>query len=90
MESVQKGGGTFDALVDSLLGMQDVVLETSMLSSLNDLVSNISYAKSKPMYLIDRAASSYAGQYIPTIGSKVASVFDDTVRKSYVEKGSGR
>lgn len=90
MESVQKGGGTFDALVDSLLGMQDVVLETSMLSSLNDLVSNISYAKSKPMYLIDRAASSYAGQYIPTIGSKVASVFDDTVRKSYVEKGFGQ
>ena len=90
MESAQKGGGTFDALVDSLLGMQDVVLETSMLSSLNDLVSNISYAKSKPMYLIDRAASSYAGQYIPTIGSKVASVFDDTVRKSYVEKGSGQ
>ena len=90
MESVRKGGGAFDALVDSLLGMQDVVLETSMLSSLNDLVSNISYAKSKPMYLIDRAASSYAGQYIPTIGSKVASVFDDTVRKSYVEKGSGQ
>lgn len=90
MESVRKGGGTFDALVDSLLGMQDVVLETSMLSSLNDLVANISYAKSKPMYLIDRAASSYAGQYIPTIGSKVASVFDDTVRKSYVEKGSGQ
>lgn len=90
MESVRKGGGTFDALVDSLLGMQDVVLETSMLSSLNDLVSNISYAKSKPLYLIDRAVSSYAGQYIPTIGSKVASVFDDTVRKSYVEKGSGQ
>lgn len=90
MESVRKGGGTFDALVDSLLGMQDVVLETSMLSSLNDLVSNISYAKSKPLYLIDRAVSSYAGQYIPTLGSKAASVFDDTVRKSYVEKGSGQ
>lgn len=90
MESVRKGGGTFDALVDSLLGMQDVVLETSMLSSLNDLVSNISYAKSKPLYLIDRAVSSYAGQYIPTIGSKAASVFDDTARKSYVEKGSGQ
>lgn len=90
VESVRKGGGTFDALVDSLLGMQDVVLETSMLSSLNDLISNISYAKSKPIYLIDRAITGYAGQYIPTIGSKVASVFDDTVRKSYVEKGSGQ
>ena len=90
MESVQKGGGTFDALVDSLLGMQDVVLETSMLSSLNDLISYWSYADNKVGYLLDRAASSYAGQYIPTIGSKVASVLDDTVRKSYVEKGTGQ
>ena len=90
MESAQKGGGTFDALVDSLLGMQDVVLETSMLSSLNDLISYWSYADNKVGYLLDRAASSYAGQYIPTIGSKAASVFDDTVRKSYVEKGSGQ
>ena len=90
MESAQKNGGTFDAVVNAMLGMQDVVLETSMLSSLNDLASNISYAESKPLYLIDRAASSYAGQYIPTIGSKVASVFDDTARKSYVEKGKGQ
>ena len=90
MESVRKGGGTFDALVDSLLGMQDVVLETSMLSSLNDLISYWSYADNKVGYLLDRAASSYAGQYIPTIGSKVASAFDDTVRKSYVEKGTGQ
>lgn len=90
MESVRKGGGTFDALVDSLLGMQDVVLETSMLSSLNDLISYWSYADNKVGYLLDRAISSYAGQYIPTIGSKAASVFDDTVRKSYVEKGSGQ
>ena len=89
-KSHEKGGSTFDALVDSLLGMQDVVLETSMLSSLNDLISYWSYADNKVGYLIDRAASSYAGQYIPTIGSKVASVFDDTVRKSYVEKGSGQ
>lgn len=90
MESVRKGGGTFDALVDSLLGMQDVVLETSMLSSLNDLISYWSYADNKVGYLLDWAASSYAGQYIPTIGSKIASVLDDTARKSYVEKGSGQ
>ena len=89
-KSYEKGGSTFDALVDSLLGMQDVVLETSMLSSLNDLISYWSYADNKVGYLIDRAVSSYAGQYIPTAGSKVASVFDDTVRKSYVEKGTGQ
>ena len=90
MESVRKGGGTFDAVADALLGMQDVVLETSMLSSLNDLIANISYADSPVLYIADKAISNYAGQYIPTIGSKVASVFDDTVRKSYVEKGTGQ
>ena len=90
MESAQKGGGTFDAVADALLGMQDVVLETSMLSSLNDLIANISYADSPVLYIADKAASSYAGQYIPTVGSKVASAFDDTVRKSYVEKGTGQ
>ena len=90
MQSAEKGGSSFDAVVDAILGMQDVVLETSMLSSLNDLISYWSYADNKVGYLIDRAVSSYAGQYIPTIGSKVASVFDDTVRKSYVEKGSGQ
>ena len=90
MESAQKGGGTFDGVANAILGMQDVVLETSMLSSLNDLIANISYADSPVLYIADKAISSYAGQYIPTAGSKVASVFDDTVRKSYVEKGTGQ
>ena len=90
MESAQKGGGTFDAVANAILGMQDVVLETSMLSSLNDLIANISYADSPVLYIADKAISSYTGQYIPTIGSKVASAFDDTVRKSYVEKGAGQ
>lgn len=90
MKSVQKGGGTFVSLVDAIKNIGSVIWETSMLSALNDLVSYWSYADDPGAYLISKAASSYAGQYIPTIGSKVASVFDDTVRKSYVEKGSGQ
>lgn len=90
MKSVQKGGGTFVSLVDATKNIGSVIWETSMLSALNDLISYWSYADDPGAYLISKAASSYAGQYIPTIGSKVASVFDDTVRKSYVEKGSGQ
>ena len=90
MKSVRKGGGTFVSLVDAMKNIGSVIWETSMLSSLNDLISYWSYADDPGAYLISKAASSYAGQYIPTIGSKVASVFDDTVRKSYVEKGSGQ
>ena len=89
-KSYEKGGGTFVSLVDSLKNIGSVIWETSMLSALNDLISYWSYADDPGAYLISKAASSYAGQYIPTIGSKVASVFDDTVRKSYVEKGSGQ
>lgn len=89
-KSYEKGGGTFDAFADAIKNISSVVWETSMLSSLNDLVSYWSYADDPGAYLVSKAASSYAGQYIPTIGSKVASVFDDTVRKSYVEKGSGQ
>lgn len=90
MKSVQKGGGTFVSLVDATKNIGSVIWETSMLSALNDLISYWSYADDPGAYLISKAAGSYAGQYIPTIGSKVASVFDDTVRKSYVEKGSGQ
>ena len=90
MESVRKGGGTFDAFADAIKNISSVVWETSMLSSLNDLVSYWSYADDPGAYLVSKAASSYAGQYIPTVGSKVASVFDDTVRKSYVEEDTGQ
>lgn len=89
-KSYEKGGGTFVSLVDAIKNIGSVIWETSMLSSLNDLISYWSYADDPGAYLISKAASSYAGQYIPTIGSKIASVFDDTVRKSYVEKGSGQ
>lgn len=89
-KSWEKGGNTFDAFADAIKNISSVVWETSMLSSLNDLVSYWSYADDPGAYLISKAVSSYAGQYIPTVGSKIASVFDDTARKSYVEKGTGQ
>lgn len=90
MESAGEGGSGFDAVMDAIGGISEVVLETSMLSSLNDLISNWSYADSKALYLLDRTATSYAGQYVPTVGGKIASAMDDTVRKSYMEKGTGQ
>lgn len=90
MESAEEGGSGFDAVMDAMGGISEVVLETSMLSSLNDLISNWSYADNKGLYLLDRTATSYAGQYVPTVGGKIASAMDGTVRKSYVEKGTGQ
>lgn len=89
MESIESGGGTFDALADAMLNISNVVLETSMLSSLNDFINGWSYADNKVGYAATNVASSYFNQYVPTIGGKIASAADDTVRKSYVQPGTG-
>lgn len=90
MESVQEADRTFSALADAMTGISEVVLESSMMSSLDDLIANWSYADNKATYLIDDVVTSYLGQYVPTIGGKIASTMDETVRRSYTEPGTGQ
>lgn len=80
---------TADALGDALAGISDVVLETSMLSSLDQIMNGLSYAESKPWYLLSSALTSYISQGVPTIGGKAANILDDTVRKAYVPSDAG-
>lgn len=89
MESIAGDKRLADALEDGLAGIGDVVLETSMLSSLDSLIENVQYAESKPWYLLTQPIISYLSQGVPTIGGKIANVLDDTVRKAYVPKGTG-
>ena len=85
-----EGGMDFGGLMDAVSNIGDVVLETSMLSTFNDIVRNISYADNPMASAVGRVASSYASQFLPTIGGKIASALDDTVRKSYVESGTSQ
>lgn len=85
-----EGGMDFGGLMDAVSNIGDVVLETSMLSTFNDIVRNISYADNPMASAVGRVASSYASQFLPTVGGKVASALDDTVRKSYVERGTSQ
>lgn len=80
---------TADALGDALAGISDVVLETSMLSSLDQIMNGISYAESKPWYLMSSVLTSYISQGVPTIVGKAANILDDTVRKAYVPGDAG-
>ncbi len=82
-----EGGMDFGGLMDAVSNIGDVVLETSMLSTFNDIIRNISYADNPMASAVGRVASSYASQFLPTVGGKVASALDDTVRESYVERG---
>lgn len=85
-----EGGMDFGGLMDAVSNIGDVVLETSMLSTFNDIIRNISYADNPMASAVGRVASSYASQFLPTIGGKIASALDDTVRKSYVESGTSQ
>lgn len=89
MESVADDKNLADALMDGLTGIGDVILETSMLSSLDSLLENYQYANSKPWYILTQPIISYLSQGVPTIGGKIANVLDDTARKAYVPKDTG-
>ena len=69
------------------------LLETSMLSSLNDFVEGFAYAKQQDENLIYfgimQAAMSYLGQAVPTIGGRVARTTDPTRRAPFTDPRSG-
>ena len=85
-----EGGMDFGGLMDAVSNIGDVVLETSMLSTFNDIIRNISYADNPMASAVGRVASSYASQFLPTVVGKIASALDDTVRKSYVESDTSQ
>ena len=85
-----EGGMDFGGLMDAVSNIGDVVLETSMLSTFNDIIRSIGHADNPMASAVGRVASSYASQFLPTVGGKIASALDDTVRKSYVESGTSQ
>ena len=82
-----EGGMDFGGLMDAVSNIGDVVLETSMLSTFNKIIRSIGHADDLIASAVGRVASSYASQFLPTVGGKIASALDDTVRESYVERG---
>lgn len=89
MESAADDKGLADALTDGLASIGDVILETSMLSSLDSMLENYRYANNKGWYILTQPIISYLSQGVPTVGSKVANALDDTARKAHVPKDAG-
>lgn len=88
MESAQGQDISFQSVLNGLTAITNPILETSMLSSLNDVLEHVSYSDNKVYAVLSEAVTSYLSQGVPAIGGKVASAVDDTVRKSYVKKGA--
>lgn len=66
------------------------ILNLSMLSGINDVISSVSYAEEAENIpqLVGTAVESYFSQALPTIFSKTANVFDSTRRTTYIDKTS--
>ena len=87
-EGVDGFGSALDAVADISAKIMDPVMETSMLSSLQDALK--SYSTSGGAWLGDMVmsmASSYILQMFPTIGGQLARTIDDTRRTTYPNDG---
>ena len=78
-------------IVDALSSMSEPVIEMSVLSSLDDMLTTLQYASSgssKIQTIAGSVAKNYAGQMLPTAMSALSNTIDDTKRTSYVDKNS--
>lgn len=82
-------GGSFRSFLEGMKSVTDSVLETSMLSSLNQLLEGMSYAESKPWYILSSLLGDYVSQAVPTVLGKAASAADPYVRSAYVPAKTG-
>lgn len=78
-------------IVDALSSMSEPVIEMSVLSSLDDMLTTLQYASSgssKIQTIAGSVAKNYTGQMLPTAMSALSNTIDDTKRTSYVDKNS--
>lgn len=87
------GNGIIGDLSDILLGMTEPMLNMSMLSSVNNLISNVKYIKQAEQIpnLAKNVGLSYLSQYVPTVFGKLESTFWDAPQErtaTYIDKES--
>lgn len=84
----QEGFNDFAAVCDALALIAEPMINMSMLSGLNDVLTDVSYKDQKWLAAANSALSSYISQSIPTLGGQIARTVDGTQRKNYVDKNS--
>lgn len=91
-KAMERQGSTLDTFFDSLTNITEPILETTMLSGLNDTLDTISKSGSEDMpggriaAVAGTTMSSYATQGIPTLFGQVARSLDGTRRDTYADQ----
>lgn len=82
-------GDLLSAIGDIALSGFEPVLELSCLSGINDAIQGVKYAAEGEIPgLVMHSVKSFASQLLPTSLGKVANLFDDTRRTTYIDKTS--
>ena len=78
-----------EILANTALESLDTIVDTTMLSGIDDLISTIRYSENPQdvvKSLATKTATNFAGQLIPTLAKKTANVIDGQKYSSYSDK----
>ncbi len=86
--SMKQNGLTLNDIATSASQLLDPFTEQSFVSSFNDLLQSVSYADDdeKVSAMAASIASSYAQQFVPTLGKRVANALNGETKTSYSGK----
>ena len=82
------GGLRFRDILESVARVSNPLLEMSCLSSLNDLLDNISYSDNKLYSIFSQAAASYVLQALPTVFGQIERIGEPDREQTYLSNDS--
>lgn len=74
--------------LDAILRISEPMLEMSMLSSLNDLLDNLSYSDNKLLTILSSATFSYLTQCLPTVFGQAERVGETERETTFIDRDS--
>ena len=80
--------GGLKALYSALTTISEPMLEMSMLSSLQDVIENVSYADSKLMAILSTAATNYLTQAFPTLAGQIERITESERETTFATEDS--
>lgn len=82
-DAMQNDGLTLSKVVDGILAMADTITDLSLLQGINSAIKAVRYNKNAITGTGEHLATSYAGQYVPTLSGQIARTLDPVRRNAY-------
>lgn len=83
-----EGGRTLNNVLKAFTSITQPLLDISMLSSLSDLLDNITYADNKLFAVLASSATSYITQAFPTLFGQIERVTERNRESTWVDRSS--